>query len=221
MSDTNPVSKFISHAEAMEKFNLEQYFPLDVVSVSGVLLMDGDTHIQEDLDSWYEKELKDNSDYDGSLMLIINGNLKVDGIATGNKDFNAHLLVIGDLHCDILRSYDESTWITGNAYAKYLFDGNYNDGSIEINGILDAPYLLNSDHSSDVEPSERCILICYHGNDSFFQYDIDEDDFERAFIPEIYSGGDFSIDAFYRVAKSERSPFVEGFKIKRLTKHSD
>jgi len=216
----NPIPEFLSHQKVLYRFNLDNYFPLNKVKISVVVVMDGDTHIQGDLDDWYEDLLKDNPDYDQSLMVIINGDLKVDGIATGKQDYNAHLFVIGDLYCDFLRSYDEVTWITGDAHVKYVFDGNYNDGCIDIKGVLNVPYLLNSDHASTVKPVESCVLIGYGGDDGNFNYDLTDDDYVGALIPELYSikedDVDLNRDEFYKVIKSGRSPFVEGYKIDRL-----
>jgi len=219
----NPIPKFISRQKAIQQFKLVEFPPLNRVDVSAIVVMEGDTHIKGDFDNWYESLEKDNPEYDESLMVIINGDLKVDGTVTGKKDFNAHLLVLGDLYCDFLISCDEVTHVTGNAFVKYVFDGNYNDGYITIKGMLDVPYLLNSDHYSDVNPSENTILISYFSSaDHYFDYDIVKDDFGRALITEIYPvekfGSGFDRTAFYNVVKSGRSPFVEDFKVKKLQK---
>jgi len=212
MHKENPILEIISHKEAIERFDLNKYHPFVELDASVVLVMNGDTHIKEDLDSWYMRVLEGNSEYDGTLMIIVNGTLIVDGIATGKEDCNAHLLVLGDLHCEILRSYDEFTHITGNAFVKYIYDGNYNSGSITIKGVTDVPFLLNSNHSSEIKPSEKTVSICYSGDDGFFEYDLTEEGFEEALIAEIYNDGNFNIDAFYAVVKSGASPFVEGYQ---------
>lgn len=201
----------ISFKEALSIFELNKYGYLDRCSVSRVFVIDGDVHIKEDLDDWYQKLNKNND----TLMIIVNGNLRVDGIAPGKDDFNAHLLVLGDIHCDVLRSCDEMIYVTGNAYVKYVYDGNYNDGMCVIKGILYTPYLINSDHHSDVNPSEETIKICYHGGDGNFDYDLTEEEFEDAFIFEIYSGEEFDRESFYQTIKDGKSPFVEGFNLKR------
>ena len=222
--------ELLKYNEAIEKFNLEKFDPLQRLDVSVVIAIGGDIHIKENLDDWHHEILAGNPDFDGTLLIVVDGNLKVDGIVTGTKDFNTHLLVLGDLHCEILRSCDEVTHITGNAFIKYVYDGNYNDGCIVIEGKTDVPYFLNSDHSSSIKPSKETVMICYRGDDGSFKYDITEDDLKDAFPPSIYSyelyqdeydedeiieEGEFNKDAFYRIVKSGRSPFKEGFVLSK------
>lgn len=218
MTNIQPLPVFISHQSAVKRFSLKNYFPLDLVEASVVIVMDGNTHLDTDIDDWYESILKENPDYDGTLMVIINGDLKVQGVVTGKKDFNAHLLILGNLYCDFLFSNDEVTWVTGNAKVKYVFDGNYNDGSIDIKGTIDVPFLLNSNHSSQIKPSESSIIIGYYGDDGFLNYDLIDDDFEDGLIPETMANGELDRTAFYKIVKSGRSPLKEGFEIKRLLK---
>jgi len=230
---TDPIVELLNYQQAIAKFDLEKYDPLQRLSVSVVICVHGDMHIKENLDSWHNKVLAGNSDFDGTLLVIVDGKLQVDGVVTGTEDFNTHLLVLGDLHCEVLRSCDEVTHVTGNAVIKYVYDGNYNDGCIVIEGTTDVPYFLNQDHSSSITPCEDAVLICYMGDDGFFNYDLTEDDFKDALLPEIYSyevyedddddddyevEGEFDRDAFYRVVRSGRSPFNEGYEIPRKKK---
>jgi len=137
-----PEIEFLKYEQAITKFDLSKYDPLQRLSVSIVIHTKGDIHIKENLDSWHNRILEGNPGVDGTLLVVANSKLEVDGIVTGTKDFNTHLLVIGDLHCEILRSCDEVTHVTGDAFIKYVFDANYNDGCIKIEGKTNLPYFL-------------------------------------------------------------------------------
>ena len=44
------------------------------------------------------------------------------------------ILVLGDLYCQTFHSFDNIMHITGNANIQHVFNGNYNHGSITIEG---------------------------------------------------------------------------------------
>lgn len=201
--------EIISFDDASKKFTLPD--PIcDINDVSVVIVITGTALIKEDLDDWYNSILEGNNDFDGTLTVVVDGDIIVEGVFPGKDDFNAHIYVTGNVYCDVLRSCDEAIQIDGDAYVAYVYDGNYNDGQIYMSGKMEVPFLLNSDHCSEITPSEKTIKICYYGDDGNFDYDIVQDDFEESLIEEVTINDDDEIeldrDAFIEIVKSKRSP---------------
>jgi Leucine-rich repeat (LRR) protein/predicted DNA-binding WGR domain protein len=214
------IPRLISNKEADERFDLSQYEPFGDMDFVKVILLEGDSFINGDLDqAWAANALKvlgQKPDVVDTLVLV-NGSLTVAGtIHPSNKSF-PFLLVLGDVKCDVLESYDECIFITGDADIKYAFDGNYNDGSIVIGGTTRVPYLLNSDHSCQIT-AEGAVLINYYGDDNdFFEYDYTEKDFERVFVSAVFNEKkEFSQVNFIELLKAGKSPLKKGAKPARL-----
>ncbi|MGH1339241.1 MAG: WGR domain-containing protein [Aureispira sp.] len=213
---------FLKEEEAIERFNLAEYDLLGSWSHEAILLIDGDVFLEETLsDSTIstaffngEKELK-------QALIIINGNLTIDGdLSIYGETGYPSLLILGALRCDSLYSYDNFMYIEGDAYIKYLYSGSYNHGAIKITGTLQVPYLINSDHHSDLNPSEETILINKRNNsDDFFIYDYYPEDFKRVLIEGVFYEDEevfeLDLDAFLAVLKVGNSPFKEGALPKR------
>ncbi|MCD4664073.1 MAG: hypothetical protein K8R68_02305, partial [Bacteroidales bacterium] len=172
----------------------------------------GDTHIQGDLYNWFEKNLKDESIENGALLILINGNLIVEGTVSGFDGFPL-LFVTGNVQCDVLKNYDEDMYILGDAHIKYAFDGNYSEGSIKIEGTTYVPYLLNSDHYCKINP-EGAVLINYYGDDNdSFDYDYTLEDFDRIMVPGLLDeDADLDQDKFIEMLKEGKSPLKKGVK---------
>lgn len=212
--------QLITEDEANERFDLEQYDYFEGMGYEKVILFDGDTHIHQNFDHNYTtrlfKEVTGEPFTDASLI-IIDGNLVVNGTLSPAPEGLPHLLVLGNVTCDVLLSYDEMIFITGDAHIKYAFDGNYNDGSITIKGITHVPYILNSDHHSNINPV-GAVLINYYGNsDDFFEYDYTIKDFERIMTPNVFDkNGNFNQHQFIDQLKAGKSPLKKGVKSTRL-----
>jgi predicted DNA-binding WGR domain protein/Leucine-rich repeat (LRR) protein len=208
---------FISQEEAMERFDLEQYDPLSCLDYDTVLVFEGDTIIEADIthDSistvFFNKDRKTEEE-----LIIINGNLTVKGNLDISEEYPG-LLVLGDLHCEVLCSNDNCINVTGDAFVKYAYDGNYNHGSITIDGTTHVPYLLNSDHDSGLNPGPKTILINYYGDyDDFFIYDYYAEDLPNILTKGIMDGDDFDAENFIARVKTGKSPFKSGVKPSRI-----
>lgn len=200
--------------EAKMQFDLGDYDPIGHIGYDAVLVFEGDLHVDGNMEAWAKgiaASLGDKSN--GMHLFLINGDLKV----KGDVDITSHMLVLGDVTCDVLMSYDECIHITGGAKIKYAFDGNYNDGSIAIEGITRVPYVLNSDHSSSITP-EGAILINYFGDyNDFFDYDYTKEDFERVMVPAVFDEkGRFSQHKFISLLKEGKSPLQKDARPARL-----
>jgi Leucine-rich repeat (LRR) protein len=211
--------EFLSKELAQKQFNLSQYDPLGIVGFDSYVLFDGRVEINSDLEEGTFEELffSEKESAEGNTLFIVNGNLKVKGDINFTEGMPC-LLVIGDLHCDVLHSFDNVIHVTGDAHIKYAFNGNYNHGSITIEGTTHVPFLLNSDHDSRLNPTEETIKINYYTNwDDFFVYDYFADELNQIVLKKVLSeDGEFEYDQFIEVLKSGKSPFKKGAKPSRI-----
>ncbi|MGH1339243.1 MAG: leucine-rich repeat domain-containing protein [Aureispira sp.] len=210
---------FLKIEEANERFNLDQYDPLCCPEYETVLLLEGDVVIEGDLDdNGVETAFFEGNGETEEALIIIQGNLTVNGKMkiygeTGYPCF----LVLGDLYCATLFSYDNIVHVTGNAYIKHLYYGNYNHGSIRVEGITEVPYLINSDHDSGLHPSKKTILMnAYNNSDDFFDYDYYAEDFDKIFVKGLATEGELDLEAFVKRVKTGKSPFKTGVKPSRV-----
>lgn len=208
----------LTHEAAEKRFQISKYDPVNVISNDQVLLLDGDTTIHGDLDpAWVSRTLEEageNPDYDG-LLIIVNGHLTVDGDIRFS-DYRPSLLVLGDVHCHVLKSGNELIHITGNAHIQYAYYGYYNDGSICIAGKTHVPYVLNADHHSDLKPVDSILINVYSDYEDYFVYDYTQKDLEHVIVPALMKDS-LSLDiwAFIGHLKAGLSPFKPGAKTQK------
>lgn len=217
-TDKSPTQTlFMDQEAAMERFDLAQYDPLSCLDYDTVLVFEGDTVIDADINHHSIKAVffKNKRETEEELI-IINGNLTVKGTLDISEEYPG-LLVLGDLHCDVLCSNDNCINVTGDAFVKYVYDGNYNHGSITVDGTTHVPYLLNSDHCSSLNPSPKTILINYYGDyDDFFTYDYYAEDLPNILTKGIMDDDDFDSEKFIARVKTGKSPFKSGVKPSRV-----
>lgn len=213
---TTPV--LLTREEIDQRFDMSLYDPINRLDLDRIIFFDGATTIAGDLTSdWAEailEELKEDTD-PGNVLIMVNGNLTVEGdINIG--DFHPLLLVLGNVHCDVLKSGDDTIHITGDAHIKYAFFGNYNDGSITIGGITYVPYVLNSDHHSNISPQGAILINTYSDHNDFFEYDYTQEVLPQVMAPATFKNNNFDVWKFIELVKLGLSPFVEGAKPTRL-----
>ncbi|MGV6862528.1 MAG: leucine-rich repeat domain-containing protein [Putridiphycobacter sp.] len=211
--------EFLSKEVAQKRFNLSQFDPLGIVGFDSYVIFDGQVEINTDLEEGTFEELffSEKESALSNTLFIVNGNLKVNGDIAIQEGMPC-LLVLGDVHCDVLHSFDNVIHVIGDAHIKYAFNGHYNHGSITVEGATHVPYLLNSDHDSRLSPTENTIKINYYTDwDDFFQYDYYQEDLYKVVIDEVLSDDDeLEYDRFIEVLKSGKSPLKEGAKPSRV-----
>lgn len=214
----HPEPEFITDDEAVERFALKNYPPLDDIGFDIVVLFEGDVTIIGDLDyEWFEETMQQHNKEVGTALILIKGDLFVKGTISPGGDSFPFLLVIGNVHCEVLKSYDECIHITGDADITYVLDGNYNHGSIVINGITRVPYIINSNHSCKITP-RGAIAINYYGDyHDFFEYDYTRKDFDRVMVAALLDeNGYLNRHEFINWVKAGKSPLKKGAKPDRL-----
>lgn len=209
--------QILTNEEAVKRFKLDNYDPFGRMGFEFVLLLDGDTEINGNLDyTWFKKEAEEAKQEGEYALILVNGNLVVHGDISPGADSMPFLFVTGNVTCDVLKSYDECIYIVGDATIKYAFDGNYNDGMIVIAGKTSVPYILNSDHSSEID-SDGAITINYYGDyEDFFNYDYTVKDFERVMLSKVLDeDGGLDQHAFIDLLRAGKSPLKKGAMTER------
>jgi len=208
----------LSQEQAEERFQISNYDPINAMHHERVLLFEGDTDIPGDLNpDWVSHTLREIGEADdiGELLILINGNLNVSG-DIAFSDYRPSLLVLGNVSCDVLKSADECMCITGDATIKYAYYGYYNDGTITIHGITRVPYVLNSDHASQINPEGAILINVYSDHDDFFEYDYTTKDLPAVLVAEVLDKGEWiKVWPFINMLKAGKSPFIPGAKTPR------
>ncbi len=208
--------KFVTEKEVHELFDLEKFDPIGTLPYDTVLILEGDITLDGDLtlNSLEEMIFGGNRETEEELI-IVKGNLIVKGDLNLGEDY-PNIIVMGDLHCDVLHSKDDLIHVTGDAYIKYAFNGNYNHGQIIVEGITHVPYLLNSDHCSNINPPDSTIIINYYSDHAdSFDYDYYRSDLENVLTPEALYKGSFDTGTFIEAVRTGKSLFREGAKTKK------
>ncbi|PWV46503.1 leucine-rich repeat domain-containing protein [Chitinophaga sp. S165] len=208
----------LSAEEAENRFQISKYDPVGLIDNEMILLFEGDTDIPGHFDHDYVTRVLQEAGGPsemGELLVVVNGNLNVDGDIVFSE-YRPALLVLGDVTCHVLQSADECMLITGNATIKYAFYGYYNDGTITIEGITKVPYVLNSDHHSQINPVGAVLINKHSDYDDFFEYDFTAQDLPEVLVPEILGkGGRLEAWDFIDMLKAGKSPFKPGAKTPR------
>jgi Leucine-rich repeat (LRR) protein len=211
--------KLLTQQEINERFDLSPYDLIGDYTYDAILFFDGDTFIDGDLDkdrvTAFLQELKEERSLD-SMLVFVNGNLTVNG-QVGMGDYHPFLLVLGNVHCEVLYSSDDTMYIKGDAHVKYAYYGYYNDGSITVDGTTYVPYVLNSDHHSAITPQGAILINVYSDHNDFFEYDYTCEVLDESVVPDaLDDNGGFDAWKFIDVVKQGQSPFKEGVKPLRL-----
>lgn len=199
-----------------EKFDLSAYDVISNLDNGDVIFFDGDTHIDEHLSLDYTDKINPDA-----VLVVVNGDLTVTGdIAI--RDYRPWLLVLGDVTCDVLYSGDNTIHITGDAHVKYAYYGYYNDGMITVDGTTYVPYVLNSDHCSNITPEGAVLINLYSDYNDFFEYDYTSEELEVKLIKAAL-GKDGMPDGwkFIEVLKTGKSPFLKNARPAREEHQED
>ncbi|MCU0438232.1 MAG: PDZ domain-containing protein [Raineya sp.] len=214
---TNKKPEVITKKEAQKRFNLKKYGDMDDFDYSRIIAFDGDTFIEGSLnfdwaERFFEEHDEDINSFEDPVLILVNGNLTATNEISPGGDAFPFLLVIGNVECDVLRSYDEFIHITGNANVRYAFQGDYNDGSICIEGVLRVPYVLNGNHNSVVRPEGAILINYYDDSDDFFEYDYTIKDFENVLVKEVLDKQKLDIQKFVERLKAGKEVLKKGAK---------
>lgn len=213
------VPQLLSQQEINARFDLSPYDIIGDYTFDNILFFDGDVTIDGDLNqdriTAILKELNEDRSLD-SMLVFVNGNLTVNG-RVGMGEYHPFLLVLGNVHCEVLYSSDDTMFINGDAIVKYAYYGYYNDGSITVTGTTHVPYVLNSDHHSAITPQGAILINVYSDHNDFFEYDYTSEVLNDSVVPEVLNNkGEFDAWKFIDLVKQGRSPFKEGIKPLRL-----
>lgn len=202
MKTTTP--QIVSLSAIREKFDLSAYDVISNLDKGDVIFFDGDTHIDGHLNLDYTDSI-----HQEARLVFVNGNLIVAGdIAI--RDYRPWLLVTGNVTCDVLYSGDNTTYITGDANVKYAYYGYYNDGSITVEGTTYVPYILNSDHHSDITPEGAVLINLYSDDNDFFEYDYTSEELESKLVKAALDKSGMPDGwKFIEVLKAGKSPFLK------------
>lgn len=211
--------KLLTLEEIKQRFDLSPYDIIGDYNYDSILFFDGDVTIDGDLDRDQVEAFLKKLNQERSLrsfLFMVNGNLTVTG-DIGMGDHNPHLLVLGSIHCDVLFSSDETMFIAGDAHVRSAYYGYYNDGCIFVMGTTYVPYVLNSDHHSDITPEGAILINVYSDHNDFFEYDYTSEVLPESVVPgALDKDGDFDAWQFINIVRSGQSPFKEGVKPLRL-----
>lgn len=217
MKSVNPT--LLTQQEINERFDMSLYDIIGSCTYDAILFFDGDTSITGNLDQdaveAFLKELNSGQSV-SDMLVMVNGNLTVSGIV-GMGDYSPHLLVLGNVQCEVLYSSDDTMFITGDAHVKYAYYGYYNDGTITVEGTTYVPYVLNSDHHSAITPQGAILINVYSDFNDFFEYDYTQEVLPEVVVPAALNDKDeFDVWKFIEVVKQGQSPFKEGVKPLRI-----
>lgn len=196
--------------EAREKVDMSRYSPFGDFDYDRVIYFEGDVYVDGNLNPDWARAIleaeEEGTDLD-DMLILVKGNLIVDGYIMPGDDSSPSLFVTGNVACEILFSGDECIQICGNADVRYVLDGNYNDGSIAIDGITKVPYLLNSNHNTSVNERGAILINYFSDSNDFFNYDYTTKDFDQILVPAVYQKEKLDLFAFIDLLKEGKSPF--------------
>jgi leucine-rich repeat protein SHOC2 len=202
--------RFISESEANTLFNIKQFDPIGDLGYDEVLLLEGDTVIEGNLDeNWLAKILKKHKKNDGLILVLVNGNIKVSGNIDPDECF--YFLVLGNVECLNMFSHETGIDITGNAKIHNMLCGVYNHGFCYIAGTTHAAYIVLSDHDMEITPEGGIRLNCYD-DEADFEFDFYESDLERVMISKTFVDGEFDVYKMMKLVKKGVNPFKPGIK---------
>ncbi|PSL29147.1 hypothetical protein [Chitinophaga ginsengisoli] len=209
-----------------QRFNLERYytnyfmryylyFDLAYPLITRVIFFDGDITAKGNLDTAWVTAILEQFNADAApdtVLILINGNLTVEGDIRLN-DHQLFLLVMGNVHCDVLVNSYDYIHITGNAHIKYVFYGYYNHGYIEVDGTVTVPYVLTNAYSVPIK-AEGAVLVslAYADKSDVINYDYTREVLADVIIPAAFDGeGNVDEEKFIEIVKSGKSPLIDGY----------
>lgn len=207
-----PQKEIITLGEARKKYKIPNYHSND----DSVLLIKGDVHLKGSINNaWLKDQLIGMSWKNNLFGLIIDGNLTVEGDLI--DDEYMELFVIRDLTCDYVFSYNGIIEIKGDAYIKYGIYGKYNDGSMDVCGKLNTPYLVSDGHSMPREAegdfifieggdeTDRDSIVIDDGRESDYY-----EDSQKLLVPAVWDEEDiFSVSTFFDMVRKGENPFIK------------
>jgi len=102
---------------------------------------------------YYKGDLKLDGPIDGNIGLVVDGNLRIDGLYDDYVSDIGSLVVLGDMHVEHLISWG-SVAVLGNLEADGVVFTYYNDFTFEVGGSIQAEALVVSDKYADFDSSK-------------------------------------------------------------------
>ena len=124
---------------------------------------------------------------DSILLIFIDGNLKVEGlIGNENDDGATGLIVTGDVTAGNVVVGGQELYIAGSIRVSELFWGNYNHGSLNVKGDLEAAVIAATeeyDISTGGKLVSKRTLLQFSGSDDDWGF-MDAEELEKIFASE-------------------------------------
>ncbi|MBC9795081.1 hypothetical protein [Sinomicrobium weinanense] len=122
-----------------------------------------------DLD-FFERE-----DEDVPVLVLVEGNLQIRNIHNRETDGAAGLIVLGDLAAENIVVGGQEIYVTGNLNVSGLYWGDYNHGSLVVQGTIGINVFLSTDYDFDHRRFQEGDRV----NVTHFLWDDREDEFDR------------------------------------------
>lgn len=203
----------MSYKEVIDKFGLSK-LPYEK-ETTNVAVLTGNIFINDHLTStWIIDQVKEIGR--NGYMTLIDGDVVINGELI--DDEISMLFITGSIKCKSIYSNDGYITIGKDGDICYGIYGYYNDGSIDIYGKTNTPFILSNDHQIFAICDQDTIYIEHfcdeRKNLEFSNYKdksyYEIDDPGKLFKNEIWDNeGNFDRDKFFNMISDRINPFIE------------
>jgi hypothetical protein len=210
-------------AEAYAKFTFDYLRDCgEEYSNSVVLIVHGNVEGTLDISSaWFKKQAKRMKLKTVPFLIIVDGDVNINGDVLEERHKHSSLLVTGNVSCDYLLSGDGRIEIRGDLEATFGVCGQGNDGSLKVGGNLRTPYIVAGDH--DMPREADCEWIYVEASDGSEEIGVGTsrgsgwgwdwnyfEDSNSLVSAEVWDDNPaFSVDAFFSIVRRGENPLIK------------